>query len=77
MQVHLFRGDGRVFAATADPEGTNLPSGYGPWARFKSVEMIASEPMPGVDVDTCLADIAAHGFHLTDAHVRITDQALG
>jgi hypothetical protein len=77
MQVHIFRGVGRVFGCTGDPAGANLPSGYGPWAAFKSVEMVAGEPMPGVNVDECLADLDAHGFHLTDAHVRITDRALG
>ena len=34
------------------------------------------EPQPGFDVNECLEDIEAHGFHLTDAHVRITDQAV-
>ncbi|HMJ92760.1 MAG TPA: hypothetical protein VK472_01540 [Allosphingosinicella sp.] len=77
MQVQIFRGAGRVFGCTGDPAGANLPSDYGPWAPFKSVEMIAGEPMPGVNVDECLADLDAHGFHLTDAHVRITDRALG
>jgi hypothetical protein len=30
---------------------------------------------PGVNVDECLDDIDDHGFHLTDAHVRTTQQA--
>ena len=77
IQVHIFRGDGRVFGFTPDEEGANLPSGYGDWAPFRVVEMREGEPMPGVDVGLCLADIAAHGFHLTDAHVRITDRAIG
>jgi hypothetical protein len=77
MQVHIFRGVGRVFGCTGDQAGANLPPGYGPWEAFKSVEMIAGEPMPGVNVDECLADLDAYGFHLTDAHVRITDRALG
>ncbi|MES2057054.1 MAG: hypothetical protein V4564_14045 [Pseudomonadota bacterium] len=77
MNVHLFRGSGRIFAVTADEAGDNLPMRYAPWTGFKSVEMIRGEAMPGVEVDECLDDIERHGFHLTDAHVRITEQALG
>lgn len=77
MRVHIFRGVGRVFGFTGDRSGANLPPGYGPWTAFRSVEMAPGEPMPGVNVDECLADLEAHGFHLTDAHVRITDRALG
>jgi len=76
MQVHLFRGPGRVFGMTPDAAGANLPAKYSPWAAFKTVEMIRGEPMPGVNVDDCLDDIAAYGFHLTDAHVRITEAAI-
>lgn len=74
MQVHLFRATGRVFGCTLDSKGANLPSGLGKWAPFKTVDMTRGQPMPGVDVDECLDDIAAHGFHVTDAHVRITDK---
>lgn len=76
MQVHLFRGPGRVFGFTADASGANLPTQFAPWSPFKSVEMHQGEPMPGVEVDECLADMAAFGVHVTDAHVRITEQAL-
>jgi len=76
MQVYLFRGPGRVFGFTGDQAGANLPSRFAPWAHFKSVDMQQGEPMPGVDVDECLADIAAFGVHVTDAHVRITPQAV-
>jgi hypothetical protein len=30
---------------------------------------------PGVNTDECLDDIDTHGYHLTDAHVRITEGA--
>jgi hypothetical protein len=30
----------------------------------------------GVDVTECLDDIEKYGFHLTDAHKRITGQAV-
>ena len=75
MQVHLFRGVGRVFGLTPDGSGANLPEGYGPWTAFKVVEMRRGETIPGVNADECLDDIAQRGFHLTDAHVRITDRA--
>ncbi len=65
-----------MFACTADSEGAKLPAQFGPWVAVKTVEMTRGEPMPGVDVDDCLDDIAAHGLHLTDAHVRITDQVI-
>ena len=76
MLIHLFRGPGRIFAATASADGANLPSGYGPWSRFKSIEIEEGTPQPGIDVDECIADVRAHGFHLTDAHVRITDRVV-
>lgn len=74
MQVHVFRAAGRVFGFTSDSTGGNLPSGLGEWSQFRTVVMTLGQPTPGVDVDDCLDDIAAHGFHLTDAHVRITDR---
>jgi hypothetical protein len=76
MQVHLFRGPGRVFGFTGDLSGANLPSQFAPWAHFKTVEMQRDEPMPGVDVAECLADLEEFGVHVTDAHVRITEQAV-
>jgi hypothetical protein len=76
LLIHLFRGPGRIFAATAAADGANLPPDYGPWTSFKSLEIEAGKPQPGLDVDACLEDVHAHGFHLTDAHVRITDQAV-
>jgi hypothetical protein len=75
MQVHTFRGQGRVFGFTTRAGGENLPASYGPWTTFKSLDMHRDEPHAGVDVNTCLEDIEAYGFHLTDAHVRITPTA--
>jgi hypothetical protein len=75
MQVHIFKGVGRVFGCTKDGLGANLPLRYGPWTSFKVVEMTRREAMPGVNSDECLADIEEYGLHLTDAHVRITDRA--
>lgn len=74
MLVHIFRGPGRVFGFTADPAGANLPARFAPWNAFKSVELLRDAVTPGVDANVCLDDIAARGFHVTDAHVRITDQ---
>jgi len=75
MQVHIFRGPGRIFGFTGDEAGENLPAQYRPWAAFKTLEMTRGQAQPGVNVDECLDDINEHGFHLTDAHVRITQQA--
>ena len=76
MQIHIFRGPGRVFGFTEDSAGANLPPRYGPWMAFKTLEMTKGEAQAGVNVNECLDDIEKHGFHLTDAHVRITEQAI-
>ena len=78
IQVHIFRGSGRIFGFTGtDAGGKNLPAQYGPWTAFKSLTMYPDEPQRGVDVNACLADIEAHGFHLTDAHRPITHLVTG
>ena len=71
MHVHIFRGTGRVFGVTGQVGGDNLPARYGPWTAFKSIDIHPDEPQGGLDVNACLDDIATHGLHLTDAHVRI------
>lgn len=76
MQVHIFRGPGRVFGFTADASGANLPPKYAPWIAFKSIEVQRDQPVPGVDVNDCLQDIEMHGVHVTDAHARITKDAI-
>jgi len=74
MLVHIFRGPGRVFAFTEDAAGNNLPAQFSPWTAFKSIEVSRDgEPNPSFETDECLDDIEKHGFHVTDAHVRITD----
>ncbi len=76
MQVDIFRGQGRIFGFTEGGGEEKLPPQYGPWVAFKTLEMARGEAQPGVNVDECLDDIASCGFHLTDAHVRITSQAI-
>jgi hypothetical protein len=73
MMVYMFRGPGRVFGFTADAAGANLPAKFAPWSAFKSAEMTKGEARPGVDTDICLDDIEKYGFHVTDAHRRITE----
>jgi hypothetical protein len=77
MQVQVFRGTGRVFAFTERSDANALPERYAPWTLFKTVELVRGQAQPGVDVDDCLDDIAHYGIHVTDAHVRITEQAIG
>ncbi len=74
MQVHIFRGQGRVFGFTCDDVSEKLPAQYGPWTVFKSFDFKRGEVNSNFDVNQCLDDIEKHGFHLTDAHVRITEQ---
>jgi hypothetical protein len=77
MLVHIFRGPGRVFGCTTDSTGANLPSRFAPWSSFKSIELSRDGvPQPGVNANECLDDIDKHGFHITDAHVRITEDVL-
>ena len=76
MKAHLFRGPGRVFAVTADPEGSNLPTRYEPWTMLKTIELEKHLAMPGLDVIECLDDLQRYGVHITDAHVRITEDAI-
>lgn len=77
MNVHAFRGQGRVFGFTLASSGENLPVRNGPWTAFKTLEIHRDEPHSGIDVNGCLDDIETYGFHLTDAHVRITQNAVG
>jgi hypothetical protein len=76
MQVHIFRGPDRIFGFTAHSDGTNLPSQYAPWTAFKTIDLTRGTTQAGVSVTECLDDIETHGFHLTDAHVRITERAV-
>jgi hypothetical protein len=76
MQVHIFKGAGRVFGFTEDSTGANLPSQFGDWSAFKTLTMIRGESQPGVNVDDCINDIEKYGLHLTDAHNRITEQVV-
>jgi hypothetical protein len=76
MQVHIFRGPDRIFGFTAHSDGTNLPSQYAPWTAFKTIDLIRGTTQAGVNVTECLDDIEKHSFHLTDAHVRITERAV-
>jgi hypothetical protein len=67
MQVHIFRGTGRVFGVTEHPAGANLPPQYGRWSVFKTLDLKRDgEPTPGLDTRECLDDIEKYGFHITD-----------
>jgi hypothetical protein len=35
--------------------------------------LVRGEPTPGVEASACLDDIDRYGFHVTDAHIRITE----
>ena len=73
MKIHAFRSIGRIFGFTQDATGANLPAKCGPWTAFKTIDLTRDgAPTPGVDAHECLDDIEKYGFHVTDAHVRIT-----
>ncbi|CAE6806687.1 hypothetical protein [Paraburkholderia haematera] len=69
----------KMHRARKDPVDVaiSLAAQYGPWIALKSLKMYPDEPQRGVDVSACLADIEAHGFHLTDAHRPITHLVTG
>ena len=74
MQVYIFRSIGRVFGFTQIAIGDNLPSKFSPWTAFKTIELNRDGVVtPGVNTAECLDDIETYGFHITDAHVRITE----
>jgi hypothetical protein len=75
MKVYVFRGVGRVFGFTRDEIGENLPPQFGPWTAFRSFDLTRGDTQSNFDVTECLNDIENVGFHLTDAHARITDKA--
>lgn len=76
MLVHVFRGPGRVFGVTEDAAGANLPARFAPWTPFRSQEIIRGQATQGLDSSECLDDIAEYGFHITNAHVRITGEVV-
>jgi len=76
MQIHIFRGPGRIFGFTTKQAGDNLPQKYAPWTAFKTIELLRDIQTPGVDANECLDDLDAHGVHVTDAHIRITEEAI-
>lgn len=61
---------------TGDTEGTILPVDHGLWLAVKSVDLVGGQMHPCVDADQCVDEIEQYGFHVTDAHVHITEQAL-
>lgn len=65
-----------MFAVTTDPTGANLPTKYAPWTVFKTIQLQEDTPTPGVDANDCLRDLEAYGVHITDAHIRITEDAI-
>jgi hypothetical protein len=62
-----------VFGFTGVATGDNLPSKFAPWTPFKAIELKSDGvSTAGVNAADCLDDIEKYGFHITDAHVRIT-----
>jgi len=76
IQVEVFRGRDRIFAVVRTGRADRLPERYGPWTCFKTLELTRGQEQPGLHVDECLDDIEMHGIHVTDAHTRITDEAI-
>jgi hypothetical protein len=75
MQVHIFRGPDRIFGLPPTATEPIFRRGYAPWTSFKTIDLTRGTTHAGVNVIECLDDIEKYGFHLTDAHVRITERA--
>ena len=75
MQVHTFRGPGRIFGFTTDETGANLPEKYAPWTPFSSVIDMHRDaaPTPGSTLTIVCPTSRLKGFHLTDGHIRISE----
>jgi len=75
MQVHIFRGPGRIFGFTAQASGENLPQKYAPWSEFKTIELRKDERTPGVDANECLSDIETYGVHVDGTKLVVSRAA--
>lgn len=65
-----------MFGFTQAATGDNLPPKFAPWSPFKAIELKDGVPTPGGNTADCLEDIEKYGFHITDAHVRITESVV-
>ncbi|WP_432814404.1 hypothetical protein [Sphingorhabdus sp.] len=78
MQVHVFKGKGKVYGFTLDATGANLPASHGPWTPSKSIDMQRGEtPRIAVNTDAALDNIEKHGFHLQGVSIVSTEGIAG
>ena len=49
MQVQILRGSDHIFAVAEADGDPRLLERYGPWAPFKSIELIRGQAQPGVE----------------------------
>jgi hypothetical protein len=67
MRIFIFKTGSNVYGFTPEESGSNLPGDRGPWAMFKSIEILEDDAAPrGVHDADILAGIKAKGFYLTD-----------
>lgn len=77
MQVHIFKGKGRIYGFTEDATGANLPSQHGPWSQHKTLDMNRGEtPRIAVNTDEALDDIEKQGFHVIRTEIVVTESGL-
>jgi len=76
IKVCIYRGPGRIFGFSAENGASHLPAQYAPWTAFRTLDVSRGTHQVSFDVNECLDDIEKYGFHLTDAHVRITEQVV-
>ena len=72
MKLYGFSGSDGVYGLTKDPTGGNLPPNMGPWKPFKDIDIEAADKgRIGIKPETVLADIAAHGYHVTKIDISM------
>jgi hypothetical protein len=72
MRVYIFKGSDSVYGLTPAADGSNLPEEHGPWAPHGDIEMTAGESgRIGVNSADAIADINAHGYHLSRTEIHI------
>ncbi len=77
MKLYVFSGSGEFYGLTENKTGDNLPSQFGPWKDFKTIEMNEGElARIGVNTDKALTDIKTKGYHVTKVQTSFTETTL-
>jgi len=76
MKVYLFNSEKHrnMYGFTPDQTGGNLPKEFGPWSKFKELDVNPGEPpRAGVKTEDILDGIKRDGFHLARVEIKVTE----